>query len=132
MYDLPDELLAWLQHHFCFVVHINGNSHEKGMTGCRAEPAIHAAIALGPAADQHACQVLLNIWADEIHRAHQRCMHEEGCDPSLQKSDFVFEAGQTAMRLMEGAYSCISLVKDVGLVAFRDPFGIRSVSGQQR
>lgn len=70
-------------------------------------------------------EVLLNIWADEIHRAHQRCMHEEGCDPSLQKSDFVFEAGQTAMRLMEGAYSCISLVKDVGLVAFRDPFGIR-------
>ena len=69
--------------------------------------------------------MLLNIWADEIHRAHQRCMRDNACDPSLKKSDFVFEAGEAAMRLMQGAYSCISLVKDVGLVAFRDPFGIR-------
>ena len=70
-------------------------------------------------------QVLLNILADEIHRAHQRCMREESCDVEAQKMDFVFEAGAAAMRLMQGAYSCIALVKGVGLLAFRDPYGIR-------
>ena len=33
--------------------------------------------------------------------------------------------GASAMRLLKGAYSCLCLVKDVGLVAFRDPHGIR-------
>ena len=70
-------------------------------------------------------QVLLNILADEIHRAHQRCMREESCKVHDQKQDFVFEAGAAAMRLMQGAYSCIALVKGVGLLAFRDPYGIR-------
>ena len=29
------------------------------------------------------------------------------------------------MKLLEGAYSCICLVNGVGMVAFRDPHGIR-------
>lgn len=41
------------------------------------------------------------------------------------KTEFLFEAGASAMRLLKGAYSCITLVKGVGLVAFRDPWGIR-------
>lgn len=70
-------------------------------------------------------QVLLNIFADEIHRAHQRCMSEPFCDPNKKKLDFVFEAGQAMMSLLKGAYSCICLINGVGLVAFRDPHGIR-------
>ena len=71
-------------------------------------------------------QVLLNIFADEIHRAHQRCSLEgESCDPTIHKMELVFEAGAASMKLLKGAYSCISMVAGVGLVAFRDPFGIR-------
>jgi glutamine phosphoribosylpyrophosphate amidotransferase len=43
------------------------------------------------------------------------------------------EAGINTMKLLEGAYSCITLVKGVGLVAFRDPHGIRPlVLGRRR
>ncbi|GFR45506.1 hypothetical protein Agub_g6894 [Astrephomene gubernaculifera] len=70
-------------------------------------------------------EVLLNILADEVHRAHQRCLQTTGCDPNKNKVNFLFEAGEMTMRLCKGAYSCISLVKGVGLVAFRDPWGIR-------
>ncbi|EFN59299.1 hypothetical protein CHLNCDRAFT_137657 [Chlorella variabilis] len=70
-------------------------------------------------------EVLLNVLADEIHRAHQRCLLEDECDPNRKKMDMVFEAGEATMKLLKGAYSCISLIKGVGLVAFRDPNGIR-------
>jgi len=70
-------------------------------------------------------EVLLNVLADEIHRSHQRCLQTTGCDPTRNKKEFVFEAGRSLMQLLKGSYSCISLVNDVGLVAFRDPHGIR-------
>jgi len=52
--------------------------------------------------------VLLNVLADEIHRAHQRCLTAASCDPRLATRDLVFEAGATAMRALKGAYSCSS------------------------
>lgn len=69
--------------------------------------------------------MLLNILADEIHRAHQRCLLDSSCNPNQQIMDLVFEAGARTMKLLKGAYSCLALVKGVGLVGFRDPFGIR-------
>ena len=45
---------------------------------------------------------------------------------NLPKVEFVFEAGAFMMRLVRGSYSCVSLVSGVGLVAFRDAWGIRS------
>lgn len=71
-------------------------------------------------------QVLLNVLADGIHRAHQKCMNSTSCDPNLCKQDLVFEAGAEVMPMLQGSYSCICLVQGVGMVAFRDPFGIRS------
>ncbi|KAA6427811.1 MAG: amidophosphoribosyltransferase [Trebouxia sp. A1-2] len=71
-------------------------------------------------------EVLLNVLADEIHRAHQRCCQEGvACDPTNHKMELVFEAGVATMKLLKGAYSCISMIAGVGLIAFRDPFGIR-------
>ena len=69
--------------------------------------------------------MLLNVFADEIHRAHQRCSLEAECNPHRDIQKLVLEAGESLMRLLQGAYSCICLVKGVGLVAFRDPHGIR-------
>lgn len=71
-------------------------------------------------------QVLLNVLADEISRAHQRCTQEGvACDPTTRKMELVFEGAAATMKLLKGAYSCISMIAGVGLVAFRDPFGIR-------
>jgi amidophosphoribosyltransferase len=30
-------------------------------------------------------ELLLNVLADEIHRAHQRCLQTLGCDPASKK-----------------------------------------------
>ena len=65
------------------------------------------------------------MFADEIHRAHQRCSLEADCDPHRDMQSLVLEAGGSLMSMLKGAYSCICLVKGVGLVAFRDPHGIR-------
>jgi amidophosphoribosyltransferase len=39
-------------------------------------------------------EVLLNIFADEIHRAHQKCLLDAACDPNTKKMHMVFEAGE--------------------------------------
>lgn len=82
-------------------------------------------------------EVLLNVWADAIHRAHQGClarmqsMPHFGAFPALPQAtvrDLVFEAGKEVMQKAKGSYSCIALIKGVGLVAFRDPHGIRPLA----
>eukprot|EP01026_Neomeris_dumetosa_P007452 TRINITY_DN1229_c0_g1_i13.p1 TRINITY_DN1229_c0_g1~~TRINITY_DN1229_c0_g1_i13.p1 ORF type:complete len:593 (-),score=81.38 TRINITY_DN1229_c0_g1_i13:67-1845(-) len=76
-------------------------------------------------------EVLLNIFADEIHRAHAANSSHQTCASSQNQPSFdsklklVLEAGNAVMRVLKGAYSCICLVNGVGLVAFRDPYGIR-------
>jgi amidophosphoribosyltransferase len=62
--------------------------------------------------------VLLNIFADEIHRAHKE--HSEA-----KPQDLVFDAVAATMRQLQGTYSIVSLVCNVGLLAFRDPHGVR-------
>jgi len=70
-------------------------------------------------------EVLLNVLADEVHRAHQKCLNEDTCDPNLNKTEFLFQACAEVMKQVKGAYSIITLVSGVGMVAFRDPNGIR-------
>ncbi|WP_076408855.1 amidophosphoribosyltransferase [Shewanella sp. UCD-KL12] len=67
-------------------------------------------------------EVLLNLLADEL----QQCKGEN------LSSDEVFDAVATVHSLTRGAYAVAAVIIGQGLVAFRDPFGIRPlVLGKQ-
>lgn len=67
-------------------------------------------------------EVLLNLLADEL----QQCKNE-----SLS-ADEVFDAVANVHTLIRGAYAVVALIIGQGMVAFRDPFGIRPlVLGKQ-
>lgn len=60
-------------------------------------------------------EVLLNVFADELQRRQL----------SKISPDDVFDAVQIIMRKCKGAYSVVMLINGLGLLAFRDPNGIR-------
>ena len=66
-------------------------------------------------------EVLLALLADEIQQHY-------ATRPDAQKRAALFGGIQGLMRQAQGAYSAIALVDTVGLVAFRDPHGIRPLS----
>ncbi|MFA5490484.1 MAG: amidophosphoribosyltransferase [Candidimonas sp.] len=61
-------------------------------------------------------EVLLNVFAHELQRASN--------SGSLDESS-VFEAVSAVHKRAKGAYAVISQIANYGMVAFRDPFGIR-------
>lgn len=65
-------------------------------------------------------EVLLNVFADEVYDA----MKEGKAKPVEQ----IFIAVKNLMKRVKGAYSVICLIDGVGLLAFRDPNGIRPLS----
>ena len=64
-------------------------------------------------------EVLLNIFADQLYR--ERKTNEDYIES-------VFKAASETMKLIKGAYSVILMIDEVGLLAFRDPHGIRPLS----
>lgn len=60
-------------------------------------------------------EVLLNIFAGELDRLQKLSLSEED----------VFSAVAATHRQISGAYSCVAMIIGHGLVAFRDPNGIR-------
>jgi amidophosphoribosyltransferase len=60
-------------------------------------------------------EVLLNVFAEELNNERN-----EHVTP-----DCVFAAAQKVMTRCKGAFAVVALIHDVGLLAFRDPHGIR-------
>lgn len=59
-------------------------------------------------------EVLLNVFADEIHRAHQRCVAEyPDVDPLDRKMQFVQEAGESLMQVRLRYRPCLLFAVDV-------------------
>ena len=67
-------------------------------------------------------EVLLNVFAHELNRLGK-------LEP--QPAD-VFQAVSTLHKRCEGGYAAVALIAGFGLVAFRDPFGIRPLVVGQR
>ena len=61
-------------------------------------------------------EVLLNVFADELSRLTLNCK----ISPEI-----VFEAVRGVHKRVTGAYACIALIAGKGLLALRDPYGIR-------
>lgn len=60
-------------------------------------------------------EVLLNVFADELQRRHLNNV----------TADDIFDAVSIVMRKCKGGYAVVLLINTVGLLAFRDPNGIR-------
>ena len=67
-------------------------------------------------------EVLLNVFAHELWRNHTRDL----------KPEDIFAAVRRVHQRCEGGYAAVAMINGFGLVAFRDPFGIRPVSFGRR
>ena len=61
-------------------------------------------------------EVLLNVFAEDVNKELQ-------ANPEADVDKTVFDAVTNTMKKVKGAYSCITMVNQVGLFAFRDPNG---------
>ena len=67
-------------------------------------------------------EVILNVFADELARRTSGV----GANPgSPETTEAIFESVRSTFRRCHGSYSVCAVVAGVGLLAFRDPFGIK-------
>lgn len=66
-------------------------------------------------------EAILNVFAHELSRFCRRDFFDSVC-----------QAVKSVYQRVKGAYSVVAIIADKGLVAFRDPFGIRPLAWGQR
>jgi len=62
-------------------------------------------------------EVLLNVFAHELHKLNKLQINHED----------IFEAVRAVHQRCQGGYAAVAMITCVGIVAFRDPYGIRPV-----
>src|SRR5262245_21034372 len=74
-------------------------------------------------------EVILNVFADELSR---RTSGDTADPASPETTQAIFESVAGTFKRCRGSYSVCAVIAGVGLVAFRDPFGIKPlVYGQK-
>ncbi len=63
-------------------------------------------------------EVILNLFASELGRVRQSSLLQD-------KVNTIFEAVEKVMEKVNGSYSCVCFIAGEGLLAFRDPHGIK-------
>ena len=66
-------------------------------------------------------ELLLNVFAEELHRKRMDQIN----DTNSNCKDEIFDTVRSTMRRCQGGYASLILINGIGLLAFRDPFGIR-------
>lgn len=66
---------------------------------------------------------LLNVFAEELR--DQLDLRSDGARTAKITSEMIFAATEKTMGLCRGGYACVMLIHDIGVLAFRDPYGIR-------
>ena len=61
-------------------------------------------------------EVLLNVLADAIEKSTKK---------NVLTSDIIFDSVRSVYKRCKGAYAVVSMINNFGLLAFRDPYGIR-------
>jgi len=74
-------------------------------------------------------EVLLNIFSEELRKELDA---RSGSRSAKLEPNCIISAVSNTMKMCSGGYSVVVLVHDVGLVAFRDPWGIRPLVLAQR
>lgn len=63
-------------------------------------------------------EVILNVWADDLNECGKARVNAEDCFKSLERT----------YKKCKGSWACATMIAGLGLIGFRDPYGIRPIA----